>query len=198
MSIQRLAALIRRVISWSGLMCLPHAQRIVPLKICVDMMGIEFLMSSINELHIAHLIQILFEPMFFFSFNNFVRICESSSTTSFSKNAFVLNSLSPRWVSTSMLEMKLPQVPEARSISVEWFETSCTPAWSSLFHCFGVGTAISFLRPASASFLQRLGTSVPEVGHCCCWFCQFLFNVTLGAGLGVSSLSESTRSPFSF
>ena len=41
---------------------------------------------------------------------------------------------------------------------------------------------------------QRLGASVSAVGCCCfCRLCQFFFNVTLGAGLGVSSLSKSTR-----
>ena len=67
------------------------------------------------------------------------------------------------------------------SASMEWSVTSCAPVWSSLFFspCF-----------------QGLGTCVSDVKCCCCcWLCQFVFNVTFGASLGVSSRSKSTRSP---
>ena len=89
---------------------------------------------------------------------------------------------------------------EATSTSVEWFETSCTPVWSSLFnHCFEVGTAISFLRLASASFLQskvRLCQKwVTAAGVVAAAGFANSFSV-FGAGLGVSSLSKSTRSTF--
>ena len=38
-------------------------------------------------------------------------------------------------------------------------------------------------------FPKKLGTSLPEM-ECCCWHCQFLLNVTLRGGLGVSSRSK--------
>ena len=96
------AALIRRIISRSG----PHRQRIVPLKRCEGMMGIESCLQ-LNELHITHLedslagsfarssrIQILFEPILILSMA-FVFVSVSSSfTSSFFTSASVLTSLS--------------------------------------------------------------------------------------------------------
>ena len=73
--------------------------------------------------------------------------------------------------------------------------TSCQVALSNSVVCF-----VSSLTPVRLS--QMLWTSSSRSGccgccGCCCWcVCQFLFNVTLDAGLGVASCSKSTRSPF--
>ena len=118
---------------------------------------------------------------FWFCVNRFcTSLCDFFSfTASACKNALRSTSILPRWVSTSMFEVVCLSFLVARSASVEWSVTSCAPAWSPLFDpCF-----------------HRLGTSVPEVECCGCgWLCHFFFHVTLGADLGVSSLSKSTRS----
>ena len=67
-----------------------------------------------------------------------------------------------------------------RSAAVEWSLTFRASALSSLF----------------VSSFQRLDTSVSDVDCSCYWLCQFFSNVTMRAGLGVASLSKSTRSPF--
>ena len=146
-----------------------------------------------NELHVTHLENsfarflakhhLLLRQIFantIFCWMAFVIVSVVSSfAASFFISAFVLTSLSPRRVSTPMFKVVCTSFLWARSASVEWSVTLCAPAWSSL----------------CVSCFQRLSTSVLKEECCCCWLCQFFFNVTLGAGLGAPSLSKITRSP---
>ena len=76
-------------------------------------------------------IQFLFEPLLISSIAFVFVSVISSFTTSFCKSAFVLTSLSPRWVSTSMFEVVCPSFLESRSVCVELSVTYCAPAWNS-------------------------------------------------------------------
>ena len=89
-------------------------------------------------------------------------------------NVLVVTSTSSVWIS-SIVETDCSKLPGAWSTSTICFEPSWTSGTSSLFCLCS----------------QKLGTSVPEVECCCCWHCQFLLNVTLRGGLGVSSRSKS-------
>ena len=57
-----------------------------------------------------------------------------------------------------------------------------------------------FLSSRTLALLSQIATSSRCCCGCCCCccVCHLLFNVTLGAGLGASSLSKCTRSPLSF
>ena len=90
-----------------------------------------------------------------------------------------------RWVSASASEVASTSFLNVRSTSMACFVSSRTLALlSQVARCF-----------------QMDGTSSSRAGCCgcyccCCCVCQLLFNVTLGAGLGIASLSKITRSPF--
>ena len=77
------------------------------------------------------------------------------------------------------------QFLDGMSTSVAFFVSSRTPALLSQVAC---------------CFQLLLFTPSLRVGCCgcccCCCVSQLLFNVTLGAGLAVASLSNITRSPF--
>ena len=116
--------------------------------------------------------QILFEPIF--------TLAISWVFALFFKSASVTTSCSLRCVPTSSFEA-------VRSLfSSGHFH----------FHFCRVFRFVSHSRPALPG--RYLFTPSLGVGCCCCCCCtsQLLFSVTLGAGLGVASLSENTRSPF--
>ena len=97
----------------------------------------------------------------------------SSFTASFFMSFFVTEMSIHNHVRSGMLQFP-------GNASAMCFESSCTSALlSHVDLCF-----------------QMLGTSLCKMGcyYCCCWLCQFRFNVTLGAGLGAANLSKSTRS----
>ena len=116
-------------------------------------------------------IQILFEPIFSLSI--------SWLFASLFENASVMTSCSLRWVPTSTFETVRLMFPTAISTSVAFFVSSRTPA---------------LLSQIATSF-EMLSTPSMRVSCCCC-VSQLLFNVTFGAGFGVASLSNDTRSPF--
>ena len=97
----------------------------------------------------------------------------------------VRTSFALRWGAASASEVASTSFLDARSTSMACFVSSRTPA----------------RLPQVARCFQMLGTSSSSLGCCgccccCCCVCQFLFNVTLGAGLGVASRSKSTRFAF--
>ena len=74
--------------------------------------------------------------------------------------------------------------------------------FSTSVACF-VSSRTPALLSQVARCVQMLATPFSAIsccGSCCCCYCcyvrQLLFNVTLGAGPGVASLSNTTRSPF--
>ena len=106
-------------------------------------------------------IQILFEPILILSVTSAFLAAVSSFTASACENVSVITPFLRR-ASVSKIEVVCPSFLVARFASVEWSVMLC-----ALAHC-----------SLSASFFKELSTSVPEVECCCCWLCQFFFNVT--------------------
>ena len=71
---------------------------------------------------------------------------------------------------------------------------SCHCKW--LLACATVSSRVPFRLSHLAGSLEVLCTPSQRKGCCCCTS-QLLSSVTLGAGLGVASLSNITRYPFS-
>ena len=120
-------------------------------------------------------IQILFQPILIHSLAFCIRICE------FLFHSFVLQECI--CADFFVTEMSVHIHVRSGMRQIHFWGAVRDVLYSSLVFLFFVPC------------FQRPGTSVSEVG-CCCWLCQVFFYVTLGAGLGGSSLPKSTRSPF--
>ena len=91
-------------------------------------------------------------------------------------------------------------VRRVSSFASEVGSTSCLVALPSVA-CFVSSRSIARLSQVARCF-QTFWVSSSSLGCCgcccccCCCICKYVFNMTVGGGFGVASLSKSTRSPF--
>ena len=177
---------------WLSEMC----GSMVPNPVHRVLIGLHHLTTFTEKCSFKHLVEndttgFSAEHHLFFSYvfsnTNFVRTNDHSFDILSIRleNASVITSCPLRRVPTSTFEPARTSFLSAISTSSAFFVSSRTLALLSQVACY-------------FHMLLTLSSRVGCCGCCCCCCCvsQLLFNVTLGAGLGVASLSYIIRSPF--